>query len=319
MSCILYLYSYGGMVVHYVSLTQRCNYRCCCCPCPHSGEDDDLTLDGIVRIFDNPSDDSKRRVTLSGGEPTIHKEFLPIMKFFAQENYDVTILTNSSLLASNDFLDKLNNCYPINRLHIITTLYSVDPNQHDSETGVSGSFANTIKAVQLLASYGAKVTLKYCISAHNAAQLYTFYHFLENTFDASIQFQICGIDYAGMSHEMARSMQISCAEIRHYLDPLLEEVTRRKLTNGNCRNISIAYLPLCASSPKYWDFFITKGSNLRVSYLSARNYTYERQYNARKGSSLCAGCVVYDECFGTYPSAFRVLGEQYVSPFRNLE
>lgn len=305
--------------MHYISLTQRCNYRCCCCPCPRAGEDSDLNLDSIVRLFGNPSDDSTRRVTLSGGEPTIHKDFLPIMKFFSQKNYDVTILTNSSLLSSATFLTKLNNCYPIKRLHIITTLYSVDPNQHDSETGVSGSFANTIKAVQLLVDYGAKVTLKYCISAHNAAQLYTFYRFLEHNFDARIQFQICGIDYVGMSHEMADSMKISCAEIRQYLEPLLEDVTQRKLTNENCRSISIAYLPLCVASPKYWDFFITKGSNLKVGYLSAKHYTHERKYRAQKGSSLCDGCVAYDECFGTYPSAFQVLGDQYVSPFHNLE
>ena len=210
----------------------------------------------------------------------------------------------------------MNVCYPLNNLEIITTLFSVYPGQHDQESGVIGSFANTIKAIHKLLLYGTRVTLKLCITKNNYLQLNSFYDFMRTEFSDDVNFQISGIDYIGMSEKTRYQMMLTCEQIRSQLDPLLKKINYLKLRHLDNRVVFISNLPLCAASLDYSNYFVLNGEMGQIDYLSAQKDMKSRYYDSIKGSELCFQCIAYDNCPGTYSSTFQVMGDAYVTPFR---
>ena len=305
----------------YLSLSNSCNYKCPCCPCSDHNIESSVTYEAVAdKISKEAAGPRPPAVTLSGGEPTIHPDFLKIMKLLYENRIPVTILTNSSRLADADFNQRLLKAYPAtNNISIITTLYNVDPMQHDAETGVQGSFQNSVDAVHIWSGYGARVTVKHCITGRNYGKLSEFYRFVNETFDQSIKFQLSGIDYIGMTKEWVLSSKLTCRELRPYLDSLLEDINRMKAAGKDRRVVYIACMPLCAASLKYKNYFIRNKDMMPFGYLSKKKNVKTRGYDSVKDAPGCLTCLAYDECAGTYKSAFDVMGDELVIPFYSEE
>lgn len=301
----------------YLSLTNFCNYKCPCCPCGDHNKESSVTYEAVAAKISKESAGSPHpMITLSGGEPTTHPDFLAIMKLLYDQRIPVTILTNSSRLTDADFNQRLLKVYPVvNNISIITTLYNVDPKQHDEETGVQGSFQNTVDAVHTWSKYGAQVTLKHCISGRNYKKLTEFYRFVNETFEQSINYQLSGIDYIGMTEEWVISSKLTSYELRPYLDRLLEEIDRMKEAGKDHRVVYIACLPMCSASLKYKNYFIRNKDMKPFGYLSKRNDIKARLHNSVKDAPGCLSCLAYNECAGTYKSAFDIMGDELVHPF----
>ena len=89
-------------------------------------------------------------VTLSGGEPLIHKDFLQFLAKCREFDLSVNVLTNLTLLTDEIVSEMKKN--PL--LSVQTSLYSMDPSVHDSITKVKGSFDKTKNGVLKLLSAG---------------------------------------------------------------------------------------------------------------------------------------------------------------------
>ena len=135
----------------YLSLSNSCNYKCPCCPCSDHNIESSVTYEAVAdKISKEAAGPRPPAVTLSGGEPTIHPDFLAIMKLLYENRIPVTILTNSSRLTDADFNQRLLKAYPATKnISIITTLYNVDPMQHHAETGVLIRFLAAIRRTPL--------------------------------------------------------------------------------------------------------------------------------------------------------------------------
>ena len=55
----------------------------------------------------------------------------------------------------------------------------------------------------------------------------------------------------------------------------------------------------------------------QIGYLSKKQDVKQRKYDSVKKSELCLQCIVYDDCAGTYESAFDVMGDDFPLPFYN--
>lgn len=301
----------------YLSLTNSCNYKCPCCPCSDHNKESSVTFEAVAaKVSEELAGSRYPSITLSGGEPTIHPDFLEIMKLLYDQKIPVTILSNSSQMTNAEFNQRLLKAYPdTGNISIITTLYNVDPNQHDNETGVKGSFHNTVDAIHIWSEFGAKVTLKHCITRRNYKKLTDFYRFVNENFDQSICFQLSGIDYRGMTEEWILSSKLTSYELRPYLDRLLDEISMMKASGIDRRVIYIASLPLCSASIKYKNYFIRNKDMGQFGYLSKQNDVKVRSYDSVKAARKCLSCLVYEECAGTYKSAFDLMGDALTLPF----
>jgi cyclic pyranopterin phosphate synthase len=96
-----------------ISVTARCNLRCLYCPPPGHEEvvdpDDVLTLDEICRVARLASACGIRKVRLTGGEPLLREDLVPLVRRVARIHGidEVTMTTNGTLLdpAAQDLKD----------------------------------------------------------------------------------------------------------------------------------------------------------------------------------------------------------------------
>ena len=89
-------------VIHaYVELLARCNLRCIHCFMGGAPERTEvLTIDEVWRVVRDLRDAGGRYVTLSGGEPLLHKDFEAIARFVVDLGLSGTVISNGTTLRS---------------------------------------------------------------------------------------------------------------------------------------------------------------------------------------------------------------------------
>ena len=127
-------------------LTSRCNERCRHCYLPGTRNFHDLETDLVIDILDQLKEMGTLKVTFSGGECLLHKDFIPILKHARENDFSISVLSNLTLL--NDEIISALRDTNINLLQ--TSVYSMNPEEHDYITQLEGSHAKTIKGLERL-------------------------------------------------------------------------------------------------------------------------------------------------------------------------
>ena len=129
-------------------LTSRCNERCIHCYIPNGKKDTgrDMPIEKVFSLIDEFAEMGGFHVTLSGGEVFMHKDVIRIMRYCREKDMMISILSN--LIALKDV--QIPFIKAANVSLIQTSLYSMDPEIHDTITKVKGSFAKTKSAIEKL-------------------------------------------------------------------------------------------------------------------------------------------------------------------------
>lgn len=129
-------------------LSSRCNERCIHCYIPDKKKDlgGDMPIEKVKSVVDEFAEMGGIHVTLSGGEAFLHKNIIEIAKYCRSKDLKITILSN--LIALTD--RQIEELKDVNLSLIQTSLYSMDPQIHDTITTVKGSFARTKSAIERL-------------------------------------------------------------------------------------------------------------------------------------------------------------------------
>ncbi len=127
----------------HIEITSKCNERCVHCYIPHdfkiSGMDPDLFYD----VLEQCKNMRLLHLTISGGEPMLHKNFYDFIRRCREFDFSVNVLSNLTLL--NDEIIKEMKMNPL--LGVQVSLYSMDSNIHDEITQLKGSFEKTKESI----------------------------------------------------------------------------------------------------------------------------------------------------------------------------
>lgn len=127
----------------HIEITSKCNERCLHCYIPHEHKIKNIDSDLFYNILEQCKDMKVLHLTLSGGEPMLHKDFCKFLKRCREYNFSVNILTNLTLLDNNIIEEMKDN--PL--LGVQVSLYSMNPEIHDEITQIKGSFFKTKNAI----------------------------------------------------------------------------------------------------------------------------------------------------------------------------
>jgi len=130
----------------HIEITSRCNERCLHCYIPHEEKTRDIKPELFYRVLQQCKEMGVLNVTLSGGEPMLHKEFIQFLNRCNKLNFSVNVLSNLTLL-TKDILEEM-KANPL--LSVQVSLYSMDSSIHDEITCLKGSFENTMRNISLL-------------------------------------------------------------------------------------------------------------------------------------------------------------------------
>ncbi|MFP3043467.1 PqqD family peptide modification chaperone [Treponema primitia] len=133
-----------------VEITNRCNERCVHCYIPMGERAKAPDCDIDTQLFNDVLSQCRKaglmRLTLTGGEPMLHRNFLDFLKTAFEYDFFVEVFSNLTML-NNEIISALKSHHILN---VRVSLYSIDPAIHDAITGIHGSFEKTFQGIQRL-------------------------------------------------------------------------------------------------------------------------------------------------------------------------
>jgi len=126
-----------------IELTSRCNERCVHCYIPHENKTGDISPALFYDVLDQCLEMGVLNITLSGGEPMLHPNFLDFLRKAKEYDFSINVLSNLTLL-NDEIIAEMK----ANRLSSVqVSLYSMNSDIHDSITQLPGSFIRTKEAI----------------------------------------------------------------------------------------------------------------------------------------------------------------------------
>jgi radical SAM protein with 4Fe4S-binding SPASM domain len=131
-----------------VQIDERCNLHCAHCFVSATNAGKVMPYGDIHdTLIPRLSDCRVRRVTLTGGEPTIHPEFLAVVRAFRAAEMAVGICTNGTTLTDMQIAELAG----IGGVHVNVSLDGFRPESHGLFRGDRTSFDTTVTTVRALA------------------------------------------------------------------------------------------------------------------------------------------------------------------------
>jgi MoaA/NifB/PqqE/SkfB family radical SAM enzyme len=127
----------------HIEITSKCNERCLHCYIPHEDKVCDIELGLFYEILKQCKEMRVLHLTLSGGEPLLHRHFCDFLRKCKEYDFSVNVLSNLTLL-NDEIIAEMKENY---LLGVQTSLYSMEPSIHDEITQVKGSFEKTINSI----------------------------------------------------------------------------------------------------------------------------------------------------------------------------
>lgn len=158
------------LAVHF-DLTYRCNLDCIHCYIseeyrkPTLSDKKELVNENrkeletkeIFNILDQLKDAGTLFLTFSGGEIFLRSDILEILRYARDKRFSFSLLTNGTLLSNDGIVEQLNE---LDLQAVDVSLYSSQPDIHDSITQSFGSYKRTVTAIERLRERDVTVTIK---------------------------------------------------------------------------------------------------------------------------------------------------------------
>jgi radical SAM protein with 4Fe4S-binding SPASM domain len=126
-----------------IELTSKCNERCVHCYIPHENKITDMEPKLFYRVLEQCKEMGLLSLTLSGGEPMLHKNFCEFLRKCKEYDFSVNVLSNLTML-DDEIIAEMKT----NRLSSVqVSLYSMNHEIHDAITQLKGSFEKTKNAI----------------------------------------------------------------------------------------------------------------------------------------------------------------------------
>jgi radical SAM protein with 4Fe4S-binding SPASM domain len=133
-----------------VQINEDCNLRCAHCFVSATRIGRHMPLGGVVeKVIPRLADSRVRRITLTGGEPTIHPDFLAIVRAFRDAGMDVGVCTNATTLDDTGIAELAGL-----GVHCNVSLDGFAADSHGKFRGDRASFAVTVATVEKLGAAG---------------------------------------------------------------------------------------------------------------------------------------------------------------------
>lgn len=155
---------------NWVRLTYRCNDRCVFCLDAHTHDGTDREREAIkTQILDGRAKGATRLI-LSGGEPTIHPNYVDFIRLGRAAGYPkIQTVTNGRLFAYPEFLAR---CLDAGLDEITFSIHGSNPRIHDALVGSPGAFEQETQGLRnALADGRPIVNIDVCVNRGNVKDL----------------------------------------------------------------------------------------------------------------------------------------------------
>lgn len=148
-----------------IELTEGCNLRCVYCYRESdSTKMSHMPTGELLMLIEKLWEAGLRTVELTGGEPTVHRDFRNILRFCTEKFAMVGVLTNGTRLSdglAQQFAEMGD------RLMYSVSLDASTPELHDARRGVKGAWSKTTNNIARLAALGVGIRVSMVVDEEN--------------------------------------------------------------------------------------------------------------------------------------------------------
>jgi molybdenum cofactor biosynthesis enzyme MoaA len=291
-----------------IAVWPQCNIRCVFCSNPVEGYRDTerkyfypefkkhweeykagqktyLKFDGVRDFF-----------SLTGGEPTIHPEFLRILATLRkdQPSKRIKLLTNGRMLFYPDFARR---CLEIAGVpfEVAVPMFGYDARTHESISRTAGSFEQTVTGIENLFRYrrpGQKVEVRIIVHRIQVRWLDGLLRFLGERFPMLDSLDFLFVELEGFAERYAAVLKMPMREAALRIAENLPILRR-------FRQFRLLHFPLCAVSRELWPYVWNTLDPLKVEFPPA-----------------CGSCRCRKDCVGIHKSYLKHMGPGEFHPVR---
>lgn len=236
----------------HIEITSKCNERCIHCYIPNDNKVTNIEPNLFYDILKQCKNMRLLHLTLSGGEPMLHNNFCDFLRKCNEYNFSVNVLSNLTLLNDETITEMKRN--PL--LGVQVSLYSMDPNIHDTITQMQGSFKKTISAILRLIENDIPLQISCPIMKQNKncycdvkewAKLYRINVIDDYTIIAKYDHTTQNLSNRLSINEVKEVINNIVKNDRNYIEKMEREAEKKKSTSSNDFICSVCHSSICVA------------------------------------------------------------------------
>ena len=235
----------------HIEIADACNERCIHCYIPNERKNNVIDSNLFYRIIEEGRKMNIIHVTLSGGEPLLHKDILGFLKKCRKLELSVNVLSNLTLLTDDIISEMKKN--PL--LSVQVSLYSMDATVHDSITKLNGSFKKTKAGILRLCDKGIPVQISCPIIKQNKDSYVDVLHWgwRHNIAVATEPMIFAAYDHSGCNLENRLSIEevddvLTLQMKEGYAESILKTAKDKEKLTGNDPICSVCRYSFCVTA-----------------------------------------------------------------------
>jgi radical SAM protein with 4Fe4S-binding SPASM domain len=263
-------FHFSAPLMAWVELTRACNLRC-----PHcfveagAPREVEMTTERIVRLLDEWKEAGVFSVVITGGEPSIHPDFLDIVRYAHQLGFTVAIASNGMPLG-----EKALSQIPLDDVIISVSLDGI--HGAGAASGLSDYDAVTRKLL-MIRDFGFNTSIMTTTTHDNVGELQSFINFAIDN-DISLR----SVPFTPMGRgKLYRELQNQVADI--------EKAAQFWIAEEKWERVKDKELGLCAG--KVFNFLVTMVYSMRRC-MSGRGLCYVTSDGTVYPCSNCSGSKI---------------------------
>lgn len=286
------------MTEAFIKLDHRCNQRCLfCCT---ADDREQLSYGDAKHLVDKYINMDYRRISFSGGEPTLVKYLPEIIGYSKSKDATVKIQTNAVLLSEKKYAQKIID----SGIDIaLISVHSNIPHINDTITQLKNSQIRTMEGIKHLYDAGIEIHIAYVITKLNK-ELVDFLKFMDEKFPEIRNFQFF-VPWAISRGWKNRHLVPRFSEIDKELKEAFEYCAKNK------KNFVTRGIPLCHMKGYEEHSTETRALKSDEKAMIINDYEDNKPRHSFEESNSkepqCRLCSKYHICGGawnTYPKIF---------------
>ncbi|MFH1510426.1 MAG: radical SAM protein [Candidatus Woesearchaeota archaeon] len=293
-----------------IKVDYRCNNNCIFCVIGEEGRKaKGVTVSEIKKELDFARQSGATEVAFTGGEPTIRKEIIELIKYAKNLDYkSIMLITNGRMLSKKEFARKSVNA-GCNKF--MFSIHGIG-NNHDDLTRSPGSFKQAIQGMKNIKNLGQEMISDTVATKQNYKNLPEIIHTLINHGS-----QICQIDFVIPSGNALKFKEIvlpRLSECAPYVHKTIDYVT-----NKGKSQIIVMGIPNCFM--KGYETYMNEPRVPSINIVSPQSVHAEVDYNTQRKSNkvrldACCVCEHFIRCEGIWPNYLAQFGQGEFVPER---